>query len=83
MGKPDGGQAFPVTHTLPGYVDGELKPGFHGKEGMSLRDYIASKAMQGMMSDPNWGSPERSPYIEALARQAYMVADAMIAEREK
>jgi len=46
-------------------------------EGMSLRDYFAAKAMQGMLSDPKSGSQS------IVARYAYEVADAMLEERKK
>ena len=45
---------------------------------LTLRDYFAAKALQGMLADPEWGaSPER------LAADSYEMADAMLAEREK
>lgn len=46
------------------------------KEGMSLRDYFAAKAMQGLMVDV-----ER-PRGDYIAEMAYEVADAMLRERE-
>ena len=42
--------------------------------GMSLRDYFAAKAMQALA---------QGNYFDATARQAYMIADAMLREREK
>jgi len=44
--------------------------------GMTLRDYFAAKAMQGMLMR-GYGN------IEHLPVDAYKFADAMIAEREK
>jgi hypothetical protein len=58
----DGGAAFPVAHS---YL---IQPG------MSLRDYLAAKAMQALA---------QGNYFDAPARQAYMIADAMLREREK
>lgn len=55
-----GGPAFP-THGLPG---------------MTLRDYFAAKAMQGMMHDVT------QPVGEVIADWAYEVADAMLKARE-
>ena len=48
--------------------------------GMSLRDYFAAKAMQAMLSSPNcpMGVEE-----SALARQAYITADALLRAREQ
>ena len=47
------------------------------KEGMTLRDYFAAKAMQGLVENANWrGMPE-----DALAKAAYNMADAMLEAR--
>ena len=45
------------------------------QSGMSLRDYFAGKAMQALAQPGN--------YFDATAKQAYMIADAMLREREK
>ena len=60
-----GGQAFPLlfTHATT-------------QEGMTLRDYFAAKAMQGMLADPN------TPEIIDIAGAAYEVADAMLRARQ-
>lgn len=48
--------------------------------GMTLRDYFAAKAMQALLSSPNCPmSVEES----ALAKQAYVTADALLQAREK
>ena len=59
----DGGAAFPVAHS------------HLIQSGMSLRDYLAAKAMQALAQGGN--------YFDATARQAYMIADAMLEAREK
>lgn len=46
--------------------------------GMSLRDYFAAKALAGMLADPNFDDGA----IRA-AELAFLVADAMLAERAK
>lgn len=46
--------------------------------GMTLRDYFAAKAMQGMLSDPTVACDG-----VRLARIAYSHADAMLAERDR
>jgi len=65
----DGGPAFPT--------DSEHQSGPHTwhSAGMTLRDYFAAKAMQALARSGN--------YFDATARQAYMIADAMLREREK
>lgn len=47
-------------------------------DGMTLRDYFAAKAMQGMLSEP---SLRATP--EEFASESYKVADAMLVAREK
>ncbi len=67
--KPDGGQAFPLdVHDTEG-------PGFYNT-GMSLRDWFAGMALQGMASYTN-------RQATGVAATAYAIADAMIAERDK
>lgn len=59
--------AFPVPATE-----------YHGMDsGMTLRDYFAAKAMQGIISsDCNYGA------FGDLASDAYCIADAMLEARE-
>ena len=61
-----GGPAFPVPSEWEKHWDG-----------MTLRDYFAAKAMQGMLAAGE-GVPN-----EKLAKWAYDVAGAMLAERAK
>lgn len=70
MDKKDGGQAFPHGDPTNG-----------GDIGMTLRDYFAAKAMQAYLgSYPNGGLTCRP---DEIAADAYDVADAMLAERNK
>ena len=46
------------------------------ESGMTLRDYMAAKAMQGMMHDVD------QPHCDYIAQKAYQMADAMLAARE-
>jgi hypothetical protein len=48
--------------------------------GMSLRDYFAAKAMQGLLSDPDW---RQDMDFEETAHAAYTMADAILKAREK
>jgi hypothetical protein len=71
-----GGPAFPHTVEYKGADCGGVVP--HG--GMTLRDYFASKAMQGILTatlTPNtvWSQDE-------AAETAYNVADAMLKARQ-
>ena len=69
--KKTGGPAFPVYHG--GYSRSD-------NDGLTLRDYFAAKAMQAMLSSPN--CPIMIEESE-LAKQAHMVADAMLKAREE
>jgi hypothetical protein len=57
----------------------------YGDSGMSLRDYFAAKAMQGLISS-HWCEEARvlSPKLgaEELATDAYIMANAMLKARE-
>lgn len=46
--------------------------------GMSLRDYVAAKAMQAFLSDPGW---RQDMDFEDTAHAAYLMANAMIKAR--
>jgi hypothetical protein len=62
-----GGPAFPTLE----------EHGFNsGAPGMTLRDYFAAKAMQA------WLVGVDAPKIEACAKSAYEIADAMLAARQ-
>lgn len=81
MSKDDGGNAFPVAdydHMTfqPANVD------VHKRQlsGMSLRDYFAAKAMQAIIAGND--ADECSLGLGA-AKDAYAVADAMIAVRNE
>ncbi len=50
-------------------------------EGMTLRDYFAAKAMQGLLAQS--GGTAHSSNVGLGAEYAYKMADAMLAERNK
>lgn len=68
----DGGSAYP-TMTVSPY--GNTIQG-----GMSLRDYFAAQALMGLCANSVPGSHHST---ENRVRDAYEIADAMIAERNK
>lgn len=51
--------------------------------GMSLRDYFAAKALQGMLSNSDWRNKELSPVelTKLVCQIAYMHADTMLEVR--
>jgi hypothetical protein len=61
----DGGPAFPRDHANDGH------------NGMTLRDYFAGKAVQGMLADQTMNTP-----AEEFAERAYAIADAMLKARQ-
>jgi hypothetical protein len=64
----DGGPAFPRAAS-PAFAD-------YCQDGMTLRDYFAAKALQ-------IAGKGKERTAEAIARRAYYIADAMLAERNK
>ena len=67
MSKDTGGPAFPATNHHG-----------HKLEGMSLRDYFAAKAMQALLSDPDW---RQDMDFEETAYHAYEQAEKMLKVR--
>ena len=72
--KDTGGPAFPVHPDMAGQLG--CVPS-SSDAGMTLRDYFAAKAMQAILSNPDYGDEDSS-----LAGAAYYVADAMLKARE-
>lgn len=68
MMEKTGGPAYPTTQ----YTNG-ISPTGHDY-GMTLRDYFAAKAMQGLMDA---GMP-----MQEIAKEAYDMADAMLEARK-
>jgi hypothetical protein len=50
--------------------------------GMTLRDYFAAKAMQGLMGRA-WGVMDADELFRTWANSAYTIADAMLKAREQ
>ena len=71
MNKETGGPAFPVNS------DNYASP---DSTGMTLRDYFAAKAMQGICNGRS--HTDLKGHAIASAKVAYELADAMIAARE-
>lgn len=75
--KETGGYAFP-QHTLEPNPNGG-EPRIIWQEGMTLRDYFAAKAMQGMLAScTGWSEAQQ----ERLAKCSYSMADEMLKARE-
>lgn len=88
MPKHDGGPAFPYSWVNDGDMnnsapDGAVVPpgGVRDLPGMSLRDYFAAAALQGLLASEAGGEVDYNP-TNAAAR-AYLMADAMIAWGKK
>jgi hypothetical protein len=78
MNKETGGPAFPYQDVLP---DGmaNLTP----QIGMTLRDYFAAKAMQGLIASPRTPLGTVNDVTDQLiAKLSYIMADAMLKVRE-
>ena len=70
----DGGSAFPLSGPLT----------TSDNPGMTLRDYFAAKALAGMelTAEDNMGCGSFWYSASRLAKRAYSIADAMLAERD-
>jgi hypothetical protein len=53
-----------------------------GRSGMTLRDYFAAKALQGLLADPEPFEDCGEGLPMAYAYEAYVYADAMLRARE-
>ena len=76
MNKED--KVFPMLDTNRSYADGKrlsIK-----NDGISTRDYIAIKAMQGILAS---GDINAIPDTYEVASTAYRIADAMIEESQE
>jgi hypothetical protein len=74
----EGGPAFPVS--IPGCGD-------NGWSGMTVRDYFAAQAMQGLLADGGLvraiGEGKGPEGVRNVTRIAYAVAESMLLERER
>ncbi len=69
----DGGPAFPVVAST-----GDPRDGVYCREGITIRDYFAAAALQGMLGECNCVASN-----DRLAAYAYAAADAMLAARKE
>lgn len=83
-----GGPAFPTEKQIGANKDGTWITEIPGQSGMTLRDYFAAKALQGLMSG-RWKSDKHGQQFDAYradasewAKSAYNFADAMLKARE-
>ena len=75
-----GGPVFPIS--------GEACRDFDTHEGIHLRDYLAAKAMQALMTGDTLQKLDKvlqdeDKVFALVAKSAYAMADAMLAERQK
>ncbi|WP_175785558.1 hypothetical protein [Burkholderia ambifaria] len=104
----DGGPAFPLTDAqsvhrigaaaIEGIADSAERDRLYieatarARAGVSLRDYFAAKALQGLLADPSTNVPinsadpefiefEQQKFADVAARAAYRMADAMLRAR--
>jgi DNA-directed RNA polymerase alpha subunit len=75
--KDDGGSAF------PSYVFNEVSQIGADNPGMTLRDYFAAKAMQGMLANPKLQEQILKAGQSWIEESAWAVADAMLDVRNE
>ena len=74
-----GGDAFPFSRFNE---KGEIDWG-SVEQGMTLRDYFAGQALIALVGSPHLSPDNGKSRGDTVARNAYLYADAMLAEREK
>jgi hypothetical protein len=79
MIKEQGGPAFP-NGTGWNHV-GDWVGG--GDDGMTLRDYFAAKAMQGLLASPRTPTEDKVVTDTVVAKYAYLMAEAMLRARDE
>lgn len=75
--KPENPPAFPKTD-----VNAEGMILAKHNQGMSLRDYFANSAMKGMISNHYLYDLTNHTVFDNLAKDSYLLADAMLKQRE-
>ncbi len=86
MSKDNGGPAFPAKNFIvPADLEARHVHALGVTQGMTLRDYFAAKALQGMLAKSYDDESSRKVWEDSdtAARWAYEFADAMLAERAK
>lgn len=69
-------QAFPMP---PTHAGGEY---FSGNDGMTLRDYFAASAIQGLLANPTVIAKDGTDHREQFATWSFKYADAMLEARK-
>lgn len=87
MSAKDGGPAFPSPLEWRETENAEGRTGVfdNAHDGMTLRDYFAARALTGAvhLAALSFGQDESEPDDDGIARYAYRLADAMLAERDR
>ena len=81
--KPQNPSAFPAWDMTFGKNPNTNLYSAGTGQGMTLRDYFANSAMKGMVSNNGMYDLISMPAIENLAKESYIIADAMLKQRER
>ena len=80
MSQSDGGAAFARPWSTS--HDGMMKEWWReAQTGMTLRDYVATHAMQGLCAGANPRQNELKDRAKTLAKMSWQIADAMLEAR--
>ena len=91
MNATTGGPAFPHGGRIVGYSQNDQQPIIEPivAGGMTLRDYFAASALTMLAdSEAQWNPTKEEKdqgltWVDLVARQAYLIADAMLAKRNR
>ncbi|WP_232093928.1 MULTISPECIES: hypothetical protein [Serratia] len=67
---------------MGGVYDGDSKRQEMASDA-TIRDYFAAKAMQGMLSNPGMWDLLNERHAQSVAKDAYIMADAMLKARDQ
>ena len=82
MEKETGGYAFPIPNAdFQTFKPETVEEHKRIQSGMTLRDYFAAKAMNAFVANSNILKTAVRADVDAVAREAYRFADAMIRAR--
>ncbi len=84
MARNNGGPMLPIVMPPIVFPDGSLRDSYVLHEGLALRDYFAAHALPAVLAYHDRGLAQQDALpCDAIAREAYAIADAMLAERER
>jgi hypothetical protein len=83
MEKDNGGNVFPVITDIVTFTSDSPGYDIKSSNGMSLRDYFAAQAIQGILSNSTVSAQPLGWERMAMCETAYQIADEMLEAKDK